>query len=127
VFTIGYEKRSLENYPNALIENQIRVLVDVRKDPISMKFGFSKCQLAKYCGLFGIECEHFPELGIDSALRKGLHSDKDYLDLLSVYCRETLPSTVPYQQKILRLLNEYSRVAPDFGGLEAEFVDITWF
>ncbi|WP_348602891.1 DUF488 family protein [Bartonella tribocorum] len=41
-FTIGYEGKSLENYLNCLLENNIKILCDVRKNPISRKYGFSK-------------------------------------------------------------------------------------
>ena len=41
LYTIGYEGISLEAYLNRLIKNGVQVLVDVRKNPLSMKFGFS--------------------------------------------------------------------------------------
>src|SRR5690606_13764328 len=49
LFTIGYEGISLEEYLNRLVRNNVHVLVDVRRNPLSMKFGFSKSQLIKYC------------------------------------------------------------------------------
>ncbi len=52
LFTIGYEGISLEEYLLRLLKNNIRILVDVRNNPLSMKFGFSKSQLKKYCGFF---------------------------------------------------------------------------
>ena len=42
LYTIGYEGISLEAYLNKLIKHDIKVLVDVRNNPISQKFGFSK-------------------------------------------------------------------------------------
>src|ERR1035437_10039817 len=41
LFTIGYEGISLEEYLNKLIINDVRVLCDVRKNSLSMKYGFS--------------------------------------------------------------------------------------
>jgi uncharacterized protein (DUF488 family) len=42
LFTIGYEGLSIDAYLNKPISNNIRALIDVRKNPISMKYGFSK-------------------------------------------------------------------------------------
>lgn len=50
LYTIGYEGISLEEYLNRLIKNDVKVLVDVRKNPLSMKYGFSKSQLKAFCG-----------------------------------------------------------------------------
>lgn len=72
LFTIGYEGISLETYLNRLIENDVKLLVDVRSNPLSMKYGFSKNTLNKYCQSIGIEYEHIPEVGIQSQERKHL-------------------------------------------------------
>ncbi|MBP7170714.1 MAG: DUF488 domain-containing protein, partial [Bacteroidales bacterium] len=69
LFTIGYEGLSLEEYLNKLILSDIKVLCDVRRNPLSMKFGFSKSQLQKACQGVGIEYVHIPELGIESDKR----------------------------------------------------------
>ncbi|WP_200885350.1 DUF488 family protein [Jejuia pallidilutea] len=49
LFTIGYEGISLEHYLNKLIRNNIKLLCDVRKNALSMKYGFSKSQLKNAC------------------------------------------------------------------------------
>src|SRR5258708_27522069 len=66
LYTIGYEGIALEEYLNQLITNDVKVLVDVRSNPISMKFGFSKNQLKYYCENLNIEYVHIPEVGIRS-------------------------------------------------------------
>ncbi|WP_375627098.1 DUF488 family protein [Bartonella sp. MU37NMGALS] len=71
-FTIGYEGKSLENYLKSLIENNIKTLCDVRKNPISRKHGFSKRQLEKAVSNIDIEYMHMPELGIASEKRRNL-------------------------------------------------------
>ena len=48
LFTIGYEGISLENYLVRLLKNDVKILVDVRNNALSMKYGFSKGQLKKY-------------------------------------------------------------------------------
>ena len=65
-FTIGYEGVSLEKYLNKLIINDVRLLVDVRKNSFSMKYGFSKSQLKNACESIGIAYMHMPQLGIES-------------------------------------------------------------
>ena len=111
LFTIGYEGRSLENYLNALIRNGIRVLVDVRNNPVSRKPGFSKRQLERICRNVDIEYRHFPDVGIAPELRKGLKTQDDYNELFAAYRREVLPATVSTQQEILNILQRYNRIA----------------
>jgi uncharacterized protein (DUF488 family) len=65
LFTIGYEGVSLENYLNKLVKNDVKLLVDVRKNSLSMKFGFSKSLLKKYCESLHINYNHIPDLGIN--------------------------------------------------------------
>jgi uncharacterized protein (DUF488 family) len=45
LFTIGYKGKSLEGFLNLLMKNEIAILVDVRHNPISGKFSFSKEKL----------------------------------------------------------------------------------
>ena len=42
LFTIGYEGRSIDEYLNILIKNNIKILCDVRKNPLSRNMGFQK-------------------------------------------------------------------------------------
>ena len=42
LLTIGYEGLSIDAYLNKLIINNVLVLVDVRANPVSRKYGFSK-------------------------------------------------------------------------------------
>ncbi len=111
LFTIGYEGISLEEYLLRLLKNNIRILVDVRNNPLSMKFGFSKSQLKKYCGFLGILYIHFPEVGIHSSLRRELHSQTDYDKLFVDYGDSCLPITVKTQNEILSLLKQHKRIA----------------
>lgn len=111
LFTIGYEGISLEEYLNRLIKNDVKVLVDVRRNPLSMKFGFSKNQLTKFCSSLGIEYMHFPEVGIQSDQRQELNSQADYDKLFISYCKNNLPTTINTQEKILIILEQYKRIA----------------
>ena len=42
LFTLGYEGDSIDGYLNKLIRNNIALLVDVRRNPLSRKQGFQK-------------------------------------------------------------------------------------
>jgi len=111
LFTIGYEGVSLEQYINKLIVNDVKVLCDVRKNPLSMKYGFSKSQLQNACVGVGIEYFHFPEVGISSDKRQELNSQADYEILFSEYRVSTLLNETSKQKEILNLLNVKKRIA----------------
>lgn len=111
LFTIGYEGISLEEYFIRLIENDVKVLVDVRRNPLSMKYGFSKGSLTKFCNALGIEYVHFPEVGIQSAQRQELNCQLDYDQLFDNYKKNNLSKTKEIQNKILNLLIEHERIA----------------
>lgn len=110
LYTIGYEGISLEEYLNRLIKNGVKILVDVRKNPLSMKYGFSKTLLKRFCENLGISYLHFPEVGIDSSQRQTLNNQDDYDTLFDSY-RENLRETLSTQNKILSLLLENKRIA----------------
>ncbi len=111
LFTIGYEGISLEKYLKKLIKNNVKMLVDVRKNPLSMKFGFSKTRLKGYCNSLNIEYFHIPEVGINSDKRQQLESQSDYDRLFSVYRKTTLLETKIAQDEIRSLLVQYKRIA----------------
>jgi hypothetical protein len=91
LFTIGYEGHTLERYLNQLLQADISLLCDVRRNPISRKYGFSKRTLANACEGVGIAYRHIPELGIASEQRRSLNTQADYDALFETYRRETLP------------------------------------
>lgn len=111
LFTIGYEGISLESYLNKLIKNNIKVLCDVRKNALSMKYGFSKSQLKNACNGVGIEYIHIPEVGIDSDQRQELKSQIDYDVLFDKYRAQNLSETLDNQIEILNLLKANKRIA----------------
>lgn len=98
--TIGYEGRTLEGYLNDLLKSGVTVLCDIRRNPISRKYGFSKKTLSKGCEDVGIRCEHLPELGIASEQRQNLETQADYDAVFESYERETLPKQTTTLAKI---------------------------
>ena len=111
LFTIGYEGISLEEYLIRLVKNDVKILVDVRRNPLSMKFGFSKTLLQRYCNALDIEYMHFPDVGIESDKRQELNNQSDYDILFENYRECNLPKTLETQNKILDLLKSKKRIA----------------
>lgn len=110
LFTIGYEGKSIEAFINTLIMNDVRLLCDVRKKPISRKFGFSKGKLEHITQTVGIKYVHIPDLGIESDKRSSLETPEDYRCLFKDY-EKTLPSRLVYLNDVYRLLQQNTRVA----------------
>lgn len=111
VFTIGYEGISLEAYLNKLVKNNVKLLIDVRKNPLSMKYGFSKTLLKRFCESLNIKYIHIPQVGINSNKRQTLEKQEDYDILFENYKNTTLKETSKEQQEIINLLNKYDRIA----------------
>lgn len=110
LFTIGYEGRSIEAFINLLLKTGIKLLCDVRKNPISRKFGFSKSKLDHITGTVGIKYIHIPELGIESEKRATLDTVEDYVSLFYDYSA-TLPSLKQHLAQVYSLLMSYNRIA----------------
>jgi hypothetical protein len=111
LFTTGYEGLSLEGYLNRLIQEGVRLLCDVRKNPASMKYGFARKTLEKACQGVHIEYRHFPELGIDGKKRKNLETKEDYDNLFEMYKRDILPNVIKKREEVLDLVKSHERVA----------------
>lgn len=110
LFTLGYEGLSIDAYLNKLILNNIKLLVDVRKNPISMKYGFSKTKFRSYLENARIKYVHIPEFGIPSNLRQDLDSPEAYEKLFKYYSSEILPKQLEAIKKLKILINKYKRV-----------------
>ena len=111
LYTIGYEGISLETYLNKLILNNVKMLCDVRKNSISMKYGFSKSQLQKACENLDIKYLHIPDLGIDSDKRQSLNFQIDYDRLFKEYAITTLVAKKTTVRQVLDILESNKRIA----------------
>lgn len=109
--TIGYEGITVEEYINKLIKNDIRVLIDVRKNPLSRKYGFSKRKLSELIAKVGIDYQHIPELGIISDKRKTLSSESDYQMLFDEYEKTVLVSQKSSLNKLYEVYLTNKRIA----------------
>ena len=108
--TIGYEGRSLENYLNRLLRAGTTLLCDVRKNPISRKYGFSKKTLSNGCEGVGIKYRHVPELGITSDKRRNLETQADYDALFEDYENNHLPMNEASVARIREWIRSGERV-----------------
>ena len=110
LFTIGYEGKTIEAFINTLIKNDIRVLCDVRKNPLSRKFGFSKEKLKHITENVGIKYIGIPALGIESDKRTQLNTEEDYHKLFADY-KKTLPTRKVALDNVYELLYKNTRIA----------------
>jgi uncharacterized protein YwgA len=110
LFTIGYEGMGIEAFINTLIRNDIRLLCDVRKNPLSRKFGFSKKILEHITETVGIKYVHIPDLGIESDQRCALNTTEDYKQLFDGYAK-TLLNLEPQLNDLYSLLRSNGRIA----------------
>jgi hypothetical protein len=110
LFTIGYEGKSIEAFINTLIQNDVRLLCDVRKNPLSRKFGFSKSKLEHITQTVGIGYVHIPGLGIESDKRCSLETLEDYRHLFEDYAK-ALPNRKMFLDEVYTLLQENTRIA----------------
>ncbi len=110
VYTIGYEKKTIEEYINQLIREDVKILLDVRKNPVSRKYGFSKKTLQKAIEEVGIEYRHLPELGIPGEKRMDLCSIEDYNRLFDLYEKEVLSNRRNLLEMIYQLVLENDRI-----------------
>ena len=110
LYTIGYEGKKFEQYLNQLIKEDIKVLVDVRKNAHSMKYGFSKKTLQSAVENLGIKYIHIPNLGIESENRQTLQTKADYDALFANYAK-TFKNKTENMQQLNDLINNEQRVA----------------
>lgn len=104
IYTIGYEGISIDSFLNAFLQKGIKQLIDVRKNPISRKWGFAKNTLAGLCDKVGIDYLHFPELGISSAQRMNITTKEDYDKLFYEYEKNYLPLHKHTVKNVLSLM-----------------------
>lgn len=104
IYTIGYEGRSVDGFLDKLLHSSIRRIVDVRANPVSMKYGFAKSSLSGLAAKLGIGYVHCPELGISSSRRKQVQSNADFLTLFNDYESKILPKHEDQSMKVAELM-----------------------
>lgn len=111
VFSIGYEGLTIDSFLYKLIANNITIVVDVRNNPQSMKYGFSKKSFKQYIENAGMKYIHIPELGIPSTMRKGLGESVSHKALFKAYENKLLPKQNVEIKQLIDLTNQNERIA----------------
>jgi uncharacterized protein (DUF488 family) len=106
IYTIGYEGVSVDSFLNTLLQRGIKRLIDVRRNPISRKWGFAKSTLAGLCTKVGLGYIHVPELGISSDKRVNISTKEDYDRLLNEYEASHLPLYKNIVRNVLSLMEQ---------------------
>jgi uncharacterized protein (DUF488 family) len=88
LFTIGYEKRSLEEFLGLLVQAGVTALVDARETALSRKPGFSKRPLSEALAERGIEYVHAKFAGNPKWLRESATTHAETLALYDRYLAE---------------------------------------
>jgi len=106
IFTVGYEKWSVDRLLDELMRHGIARIIDVRRNPIARRYGFHKSTLSRLAGKVGIEYIHVPELGIPSELRQELNSQADYQRLFTRYTDTILPGNTDSVNRVASLVQK---------------------
>ena len=80
----------------------IQGIVDVRNNPLSRKYGFSRVVLERTCGRLGLRYTHLGSLGVPSAYRRELHTPDDLDAVFDWYETTVLDESA----EAIRLLGE---------------------
>lgn len=110
VYTAGYEGRSVDAFFNDIMKRGIDVVVDVRANPVSRKYGFSGLRLTEFCKKLGLDYRHVPSLGIPSSARAGLNGFASYQRLLNRYEQAMLPERLAEVKDVGRLMRRQPSV-----------------
>lgn len=111
LFTIGYQQRSQEGFLKLLLKNSIATLIDVRRNPISRRYGFSKSTLQEACAKLDIQYEHLPQLGIATPERSDLNNEQSYRKLFEDYKNNVIPNEEESVEILLAKLSSAKRIA----------------
>lgn len=107
VYTVGYEGNEIEDFVAFLKKSKIKLVADLRKNPLSRKRGFSKNRLAENLAGAGIEYRHFPQLGVPSAWRKQAKNEEISREkMFRDYERKILPLQKSELKELLELVGE---------------------
>jgi len=85
LFTLGYEKRTIEEFIRLLKAAGVDVLMDVRETAWSHKPGFSKTSFTEHLAAAGIEYVHARFAGNPKTLRTRASSHRQCLALYDAY------------------------------------------
>jgi uncharacterized protein (DUF488 family) len=104
LFTIGYEGKSIDDFLEILVNNEIHMIFDVREIPFSRKKGFSKAPLSEALKSENIDYYSFKELGSPKDIREELHRTNNYENFFKEYI-EYLNNNPQNLESIINAIN----------------------
>lgn len=104
--TTGYEGKSVDSFFNRLLRCGIQLIIDVRVNPVSRRYGFSKSRLREIAARLGLGYRHIPSLGIPSKYRADLTDYDSYQRLMNRYEQEMLPNLEKEIREVGRLMQD---------------------
>jgi uncharacterized protein (DUF488 family) len=69
LYTTGYSGHDVDSFVRLLRRHDISVVVDIRRNPVSRKKGFSRTALSQVLEKAGLKYVHVKELGVPQPLR----------------------------------------------------------
>jgi len=110
VYTAGYEGESVDFFFQKLIRAGVQRIIDVRSNPVSRKYGFSRRTLERLSDKLAIQYCHFRDVGVPSTWRAKLTCYSDYQKVLNMYERRVLPKAGDSCTRISELMQEIPSV-----------------
>lgn len=104
IYTIGYERLSIDDFLNRLLTHGIHCVIDVRYNPVSMRYGYHKGTLSRLCNVLDIEYLHFPELGVPGLDRRELATEDDYDRLFARYAQTMLSDRIAATWRVAEVI-----------------------
>jgi uncharacterized protein (DUF488 family) len=106
IFTVGYQKRSLDEFIELLLGASIDVLIDVRETAWSHKPGFSKGAFSKALAAAGIDYLHARFAGNPKRLRAGAATHAECLTAYARYVDSNVQIIEDFEQLVRQLLEQ---------------------
>ena len=88
LFTIGFTKKSAEEFFSLLRNNRVTLIADVRLNNSGQLAGFTKAKDLKFfLSLFRIKYQHWKNFAPTKEIRKQYHSDWDFDKYIELYTK----------------------------------------
>jgi len=110
LFTLGYQRRSQDEFVGLLVDANVDVLIDVRETAWSHKPGFSKRGLCSALNARGIAYVHAAFAGNPKQLRRDAKSHADCLQRFEEYLDTNDVIIEMFDELVGRLLDAGKRV-----------------
>ena len=74
IYSLGYEGLSIDAFLDIVLKVGIQAIIDVRNNPVSRKYSFSKSALADKCRSVGLKYHQFSDIGIPPKFRSHIQN-----------------------------------------------------